>query len=195
MSERKKVIAELKKLIKENAAKSRVIAQGIRSSSGDDRWNLWEEKRSLGSRTRHILLAYAYLRNRPYHVAEKCSLNNQPSLGAVLNQLRNQATKESVSSWLDSDTIKDLEVRRTYSQSICARNGLMWNEPNLLQDDKSGKKYLEWSFGKGIFIKYYYGLYKLVSSGKEIMYPGGDTFSIFSTVSFAFNIANHIEAA
>lgn len=53
------------------AAQSAKLRRRIHRSKGEKRFNAWYAKRALGQRTRHLLLAYAYLRGVPYEKLEK----------------------------------------------------------------------------------------------------------------------------
>jgi hypothetical protein len=61
---------ELKAEIKNQEAESKAIRKQIHGSSGKERWDYWDNKRTLGFRTRCLLLLYAMLRGVPYRVVE-----------------------------------------------------------------------------------------------------------------------------
>lgn len=68
----------------------------------------WEEKRSFGSLTRSLLLAYALLRGRPYDSCEKkCGEGNRPSLTTIAENTRRlgqEVSEEAVKAWLTGST-------------------------------------------------------------------------------------------
>ncbi len=51
-------------------AESKVICKKIQESSGRDRYDAWNEKRSYGDDTRGLLLASGFVRGIPYKVIE-----------------------------------------------------------------------------------------------------------------------------
>ena len=79
---------EIQAELRQREAESRAIRKQIHESSGLDRWNFWNDKRELGSNTRYVLLAYAFLRGMPYAVCEiKCEYANRPAPHSLQNFL------------------------------------------------------------------------------------------------------------
>src|SRR5882724_2684321 len=67
---KKSELVNLRSEIAKRVAESRGIRKNINASSGMAKWALWNDKRSVGSETRDLLLAYAFLRGVPYRVVE-----------------------------------------------------------------------------------------------------------------------------
>ena len=75
---------EFKGKINGLAQQSAKIRRNILRSKGDHRNDLWLQKRWLGTRTRHVLLAYAYLRGIPYTTVEpKTAKDNPPDVHLI----------------------------------------------------------------------------------------------------------------
>ncbi len=68
---KKSKLFALKAMIKGCVAEAGVIRKEIHASSGVERYELWNKKRSLGVYARHLMLAYAFLRNIPFSKLEK----------------------------------------------------------------------------------------------------------------------------
>jgi hypothetical protein len=83
---------------------SHVIRKQIHESSGIGRWTLWQDKRQYGAETRNLLLAYAFLRGRPYRTVEIKTLpNSGPYAGSIHRCLLShghEMTKEIIEQWL-----------------------------------------------------------------------------------------------
>lgn len=99
----------LKTEIKRLASESRALRAEAYKLAGEPRHHVWLSKRSLGKRTRDVLLAYACLRGMPYRRAEaSCAPTNTPwasSIHRELCQALDDATKqewpvERVRAWL-----------------------------------------------------------------------------------------------
>ena len=90
--------------LKERENQSREIRKTIHASKGMDRWAAWQEKRSYGADTRHILLAYGMARGLPYLACEpKCGEDNQPSASAIQAWAAEHGvllTQEAIKAWL-----------------------------------------------------------------------------------------------
>ena len=75
----------IRKTISLRQEKSRAIHSSIRKAKGLERHELWLEKRRYGIETRHLLLAFAWLRRVPYSVVEaRCIRPPSPSAIADL---------------------------------------------------------------------------------------------------------------
>ena len=107
----KQAIATIRDTIKKNVAEAAEIRKQIHESSGMDRWWKWVAKRSLGARTRDLLLALACLRGRSYASVEpKCREGNEPWASEVFDCIqaalpqdcpeKAEWTKERVKAWL-----------------------------------------------------------------------------------------------
>ena len=80
-----------------------------RPETGQERYHLWNDKRSVGYDARIALLAYGVYRGMPYARIEKCADTNKPSawtlhnfLAAYLSKEAAAAfTKETIQGWLD----------------------------------------------------------------------------------------------
>jgi hypothetical protein len=85
-------------------SESREIRKKIQASTGMDRWHAWVEKRSYGEDTRHLLLAYGYLRGRPYGTCEKkCGDLNFPSssyIARLATEYGVQTSAETIDVWI-----------------------------------------------------------------------------------------------
>lgn len=89
--------------LREREAHSRDIRKQIHAASGMDCWYLWTEKRSYGADTRHILLAYGFVRGLPYHVCEgKCGEGNGPSVSTIhaIVNAHKAVSLDDVRAWL-----------------------------------------------------------------------------------------------
>lgn len=105
----KQAIDTLRKNIKSSTLQSRAIRKRIHEASGKDRWDLWENKRHLGSGSRIQLLAYAMIRGRGYELVEAtCAV--VPSATAIHREImsvlapdspeRERYTVDQVRAWL-----------------------------------------------------------------------------------------------
>lgn len=83
---------------------SREIRKKIHASKGMDRWHAWREKRDYGEETRHLLLAYGWMRGLPYEACEKkCGELNSPSPSYIANLATDHGvttTSETIKVWL-----------------------------------------------------------------------------------------------
>jgi len=102
---------EIQNELRERQAASQAIRQKIHQSSGRDRYDLWDEKRSYGSVTRALLLAYALLRGVPYRVVEPKS--DPHTMWWVPGAIEREAarfehvlTKEQIKAWLAASVVK-----------------------------------------------------------------------------------------
>jgi len=60
----------LKNMVIESAARGAAWRKEIQATTDRARYDAWTEKRSVGLRTRRLLLAYAFVRGMPYAVVE-----------------------------------------------------------------------------------------------------------------------------
>jgi len=107
------------------AEQGRAIGRQIREASGRARYDLWNDKRSLGDDARALLLAYAFLRDVPYRVVEPTAVTPsgwqddrwQAGLAARIEASADGASivapKEQVQSWL---AVPETEERREARQ-------------------------------------------------------------------------------
>lgn len=76
-----------------------------RPETGQERYCLWYEKRSLRSDIRELMLAYGLLRGAPYKKLEaKCDEGNAPYVTAIVKHLTDRGlpiTKAEVTAWLE----------------------------------------------------------------------------------------------
>lgn len=95
---------EIKAELRQREQESRAIRKQIHESSGLIRWSLWQDKRSYGSGTRDLLLAYAFLRGVPYRVCEAKTVPNSgpyPScIERCLKARGHEVAKEAIEQWL-----------------------------------------------------------------------------------------------
>lgn len=115
----KQSVVSIKHWIKASMAESLEIRKQIRASEGDERSRLWGCKRSLGDDTRHMLLAYAFLRGRLYSATEwKCAPNNKPRPSFVQHFLEVSLPKgEPLPAEWDKDSIKAWLARPMASEA------------------------------------------------------------------------------
>ena len=108
METTKEVKLEMKTSLREREAQSRELRKAIHASSGMDRWHAWQDKRAFGRDTRHLLLAYAFVRGMPYLAAEpKCGEFNKPSATAIGIAAMNHGVElnlDEVKTWLKGPT-------------------------------------------------------------------------------------------
>jgi hypothetical protein len=88
--------------IKELSAQSRVIVVRIKTLRGSERGAAWDDKRALGDRTRHALLAYAFVRQRSYASQEqRCRRPLSLTLvAAVIAEATDAPTAEVLEAWI-----------------------------------------------------------------------------------------------
>lgn len=96
---------EIQNELRERQAASQAIRQKIHQSSGRERYDLWDEKRSYGSVTRALLLAYALLRGVPYRVVEPKSDPHEMwwvpgAIEREASRFEHVLTKEQIGAWL-----------------------------------------------------------------------------------------------
>ena len=92
----------VKQEIKTRQAHSQGIHKQIQATHGDERARLWEKKREYGTKTRWILLGYAFLRGVPYRVVEKTrrhSWDNDLDVHRALKELGFEASREDIKAW------------------------------------------------------------------------------------------------
>jgi hypothetical protein len=84
--------------------------------TGGERWQLRREKRDHKDDARHVLLAYGFVRGRPYaSMEQKCKVS--PSAGvirwhiiAALGEENVPWTKEQISAWLEGSVAEEAKV-------------------------------------------------------------------------------------
>lgn len=104
MSRKHVKVTDIKSDIVERQTRSQAIRRSIRTSRGLVRWGFWEDKRALGADTRHVLLAYAFLRGMPYLACEK-NTEKPVSIEPIADYARKFArdvepTNDQVRIWL-----------------------------------------------------------------------------------------------
>jgi len=105
---KKSKFPQIKAELRNRQAESGEIRKRIRAAHGVERYNLWNEKRCYGMATRDIILAYHFLRGRPYLSAErKCQDTNHPSVYSIQEQAQRFApdrkiTVEEIKAWRDA---------------------------------------------------------------------------------------------
>ena len=92
--------------LREREQRSREIRAKIRTSTGDDRYNAWDEKRSYGSDTRWIQLAYGFLKGIPYNAIEPNYREGNGAWPAVIALAAKDVTGlrlngDALLAWLD----------------------------------------------------------------------------------------------
>jgi hypothetical protein len=92
--------------------KSQQLRSQIKKAKKDEKaWSLCSIKRSVGSQSRHHLLAYAALRGVFYKVLEpRCRIDNKPSAGLILQIIEAHNvpgvwTLERVKAWLQDESL------------------------------------------------------------------------------------------
>lgn len=96
---------KIKKSLCEREHISRSVhRKAIQESTGMNRWQAWVAKRSYGEDTRHLLLAYGFLRGLPYVACEKkCDDKNLPSARSIASAAGEQGVNldvEAVKTWI-----------------------------------------------------------------------------------------------
>lgn len=98
-------LSALKSEIKSRASESRELNSLIRASSGEERHGIRLQKRRIGENARWLLLAYAWLRGRPYlQVEQRC---NREALPGVLLSVKFRL-KEVLGENLPEDILQSL---------------------------------------------------------------------------------------
>lgn len=106
--------------LREREHTSKDICAKIRASTGRARYDAWDEKRSYGSNTRWIHLAYGFLKGLPYAAIEaKTGENNnaypQAIVGAAKDVTGLDLNGEAIMTWLIGEPlapeVSKLEVR------------------------------------------------------------------------------------
>jgi len=111
MNTYKEGLLSLKEEIKRISAESRGFNKQIQSASGRERHAARQDKKAFGSDTRYLLLAYAFLRGKPYRAQERiCAEDNQASANRILQIARQYSgdqgiTLERVKGWLTVDLL------------------------------------------------------------------------------------------
>jgi hypothetical protein len=104
---KKSKFPELKAELRQREAESREIRKLIHGSSGMDRWQHWDDKRSYGRDTRCLLLCYAMLRGIPHHVVEPKYDRNvlywiNRGMKAMADQRGLALSSEAIEQWLNA---------------------------------------------------------------------------------------------
>ena len=105
------VIALIQSDIKNHARQSAAIVQRIRTlklrgaETGPERNALWNDKRLLGDKTRHFLLAYAYLRHR-LRASQEARCRRPPSVQLISRVISEsgggEPDAEALKAWVDA---------------------------------------------------------------------------------------------
>lgn len=107
----KKAIDTIRQQIKHNVEQSHVIRMGIHQAKGRERYDLWNDKRDLGTETRYLLLAMACLRGRSYDRTEPLG-SSVPHADTILWRIRVALGEGSPEAALwTSDQVKAWLVR------------------------------------------------------------------------------------
>jgi len=102
MTENRRALLALKEEIKQSAAEGAAFNCRIQKSIGLDRQSLRQEKKRVGSRTRHLLLAYTLLFGRAYDRQERQG-SRSPYVSLVVDSAMRvgiQISRESVETWI-----------------------------------------------------------------------------------------------
>src|SRR5271154_7078619 len=102
MIENKGALLALKEEIKQGAAEGVAFNRQIHQSTGLDRHNLRREKKLVGIRTRHLLLAYTLILGRMYERQERQG-SSAPYVSLVVDSAMRvgvQISCESVEAWI-----------------------------------------------------------------------------------------------
>lgn len=97
--------------IKNLSEESRSMNRKIRSSRGSERARLRNERRDLGGTTRYLLLAYAFLREKPYHQVERTTRNPvyEASLAKIISSyVSHDLTRDAIHDWIGGSTTMSL---------------------------------------------------------------------------------------
>jgi len=107
--ENAKRVAEIRALRDPNgSAARRAERKKLRHpETGAERAALWDEKRELKDKTRHYLLAYAFLRGRSY-VSQEPACKSAPSLtwiASIIGEAGGEAPNiETLKAWIEAST-------------------------------------------------------------------------------------------
>lgn len=100
--------SELKKLVIESAAQGAAWRREIRAMHDRARYDAWTNKRSVGRRTRHLLLAYAFVRGVPYAVVEDPGHRTDDLINVIAYEVTvglglsmPVGTRDEVKAWLN----------------------------------------------------------------------------------------------
>ncbi len=97
---------ELSKAIRERETHSRgVLRKAIRDSVREAKSQAWNEKRSYGWYTRHLLLTYAMLRGLPYAVCER-NCHEAPSchrIEKIAEEFGAPRSNEFIQAWVQGE--------------------------------------------------------------------------------------------
>lgn len=93
-------VKELKRVKDRNTRAERKALR--HPETGHERSCLWCDKRTHKDNSRHLLLAYAFLRGRPYLQQER-KTKEPPTIGSIrwyLQQIGVETTKEQIQEWI-----------------------------------------------------------------------------------------------
>jgi len=115
---KKSQLVGLRARIAELAAQGRAIRAQIQKAFARARYDLWNDKRSIGNEARWMLLAYAFLRDIPYRVVEPTAVHSGQihggSKGLAIAVAREAKLPDSaaVEAWLAVPEQIDRKARR-----------------------------------------------------------------------------------
>jgi hypothetical protein len=98
--ENSKKVKELKKVKDRNTREERKALR--HPETGGQRHSLWYDKRTHKDNSRHLLLAYAFLRGRPYLQQER-KTKEPPTVGSIrwyLQEVGVETTNEQIQEWI-----------------------------------------------------------------------------------------------
>jgi hypothetical protein len=97
---------EIQAELKQREQESHAIRTQIHESSGMERWGFWQDKRQYGGDTRDLLLAYAFLRGKPYRICEPKTLpNSGPYARRIQRCLQargHEVAEDTIVAWLEA---------------------------------------------------------------------------------------------
>jgi len=108
--QKKEALKKFNAAARSRETEARQIRKDIQGSSGMTRWALWNDKRDFGYNTRHVLLAYAFVRGMPYKAAEpNCAEDNVPSRVEIAGWLKAitdlDVAADEISAWLGAQPV------------------------------------------------------------------------------------------
>jgi hypothetical protein len=115
---------EIRAELRQREASSREMRQCINDSSGLERWQAWQDKRTFGADTRALLLTYAILRGMPYRVVEPRIANDVQGIEPTHNfwhgigfQIKTNSerfghplTEEQIMAWAKTPAVTETAV-------------------------------------------------------------------------------------
>lgn len=103
MNKNAPAIETLRASIAANVGESLALNRRIHATKGPDRADARHDKRSLGARTRALLLAYALLRDVPYLRVESARTRERPnafSVARAVDPAGGREAYERVAAWI-----------------------------------------------------------------------------------------------